>query len=192
MDSSSINKEALEKEIADDYYRVEKTPIKDQNIVEIEETAKKLLAPGKGILAADESGGSIHKKFESMNIPDDEQHRRDYRNIFFTTPNLEKYINEIEKVKTRGLTTFYFNDRNNKDFIMNTKYEKCDSSLIKINVVDDGSETIKVSAWINEGDAENVLKGNFFTPVNMDDNNQNIENISSENYFNDFNNNDFS
>ena len=27
----------------------------------------------------------------------------------------EKYINEIEKVKTRGLTTFYFNDRNNKD-----------------------------------------------------------------------------
>lgn len=29
--------------------------------------------------------------------------------------NLSKYINEIEKVKTRGLTTFYFNDRNNKD-----------------------------------------------------------------------------
>ena len=29
--------------------------------------------------------------------------------------NLEKYINEIEKVKTRGLTTFYFNDRHNKD-----------------------------------------------------------------------------
>ena len=29
--------------------------------------------------------------------------------------NLEKYINEIEKVKTRGLTTFYFNDRKNKD-----------------------------------------------------------------------------
>ncbi len=29
--------------------------------------------------------------------------------------NLDKYINEIEKVKTRGLTTFYFNDRKNKD-----------------------------------------------------------------------------
>ena len=29
--------------------------------------------------------------------------------------NLDKYIKEIEKVKTRGLTTFYFNDRNNKD-----------------------------------------------------------------------------
>ena len=28
----------------------------------------------------------------------------------------KKYLNEIEKTKTRGLTTFYFNDRNNKDF----------------------------------------------------------------------------
>ena len=93
--SSTANLSTLEKDIADDYYRVEKTPIKDQNIVEIEENAKKLLAPGKGILAADESGGSIHKKFESMGIPDDEQHRRDYRNIFFTTPDLEKYINGV-------------------------------------------------------------------------------------------------
>ena len=62
---------------------------------EVEETAKKLLAPGKGILAADESGGSIHKKFETMNIPDDEQHRRDYRNLFFTTPDLEKYVSGV-------------------------------------------------------------------------------------------------
>lgn len=31
------------------------------------------------------------------------------------TYNVEKYMKEIEKVKTRGLTTFYFNDRNNKD-----------------------------------------------------------------------------
>ena len=62
---------------------------------EVEENAKKLLAPGKGILAADESGGSIHKKFETMNIPDDEQHRRDYRNLFFTTPDIEKYISGV-------------------------------------------------------------------------------------------------
>jgi fructose-bisphosphate aldolase class I len=62
---------------------------------EVETNAKKLVAAGKGILAADESGGSIHKKFETMNIPDDEQHRRDYRNIFFTTPELEKYVNGV-------------------------------------------------------------------------------------------------
>lgn len=57
--------------------------------------AKTLVSFPKGILAADESGGSIHKKFESMNIVDDEKHRRDYRNIFFTTKDLEKYVNGV-------------------------------------------------------------------------------------------------
>ena len=62
---------------------------------EVADNAKKLMTAGKGILAADDSGGSIHKKFERMNIPDDEQHRRDYRNIFFTTPDLEKFVNGV-------------------------------------------------------------------------------------------------
>ena len=57
--------------------------------------AKTMVTPGRGILAADESGGSIHKKFEEAGIPDDEAHRRDYRNIFFTTHNLEKYVNGV-------------------------------------------------------------------------------------------------
>jgi fructose-bisphosphate aldolase class I len=48
-----------------------------------------------GILAADESGGSIQKKFESMDITDDEKHRRDYRNIFISTPGIEKYLSGI-------------------------------------------------------------------------------------------------
>ncbi|MBQ3410087.1 fructose-bisphosphate aldolase class I [Candidatus Saccharibacteria bacterium] len=52
-------------------------------------------AVSKGILAADESGGSIHKKFEQAGIPDDEAHRRDYRNIFFTTDGLEKYVSGV-------------------------------------------------------------------------------------------------
>jgi hypothetical protein len=105
------------------------------------------------------------------------------KNDDLSPENDKKYFFRI--FQTMQLVETY--DRNNKDFIMNTKYEKCDSSLIKINVVDDGSETIKVSAWINEGDAENVLKGNFFTPVNMDDNNhENLKNsafdIYTENY----------
>ncbi len=57
--------------------------------------AKTILADNKGILAADESGGSIHKKFESVGVIDDARHRRDYRNIFFTTENLEKYISGV-------------------------------------------------------------------------------------------------
>ena len=57
--------------------------------------AATMMAPGKGILAADESGGNIHKKFESMLIPDDEQHRRDYRNLLLSTPELERYVNAV-------------------------------------------------------------------------------------------------
>ena len=57
--------------------------------------AKSMVSTGKGILAADESGGSIHKKFLAAGIPDDEEHRRDYRNIFFTTHDLNKYVNGV-------------------------------------------------------------------------------------------------
>ena len=57
--------------------------------------AKTMVSPGRGILAADESGGSIHKKFEEAGIPDDKEHRRDYRNIFFTTRDLNKYVNGV-------------------------------------------------------------------------------------------------
>ncbi|MBQ6510392.1 fructose-bisphosphate aldolase class I [Candidatus Saccharibacteria bacterium] len=63
--------------------------------INLDMMAKTLMTLKKGILAADESGGSIHKKFESMNITDDFDHRRDYRNIFFTTKDLEKYVSGI-------------------------------------------------------------------------------------------------
>lgn len=61
----------------------------------LELTAASMMLSPKGILAADESGGSIHKKFAQLNIPDTYQNRRDYRNIFFTTPDLEKYVNGV-------------------------------------------------------------------------------------------------
>ena len=92
--SGTMNIDTLEAEITDDYYKIQGKG-KESKMLELEANAKKLMTLGKGILAADESGGSIHKKFESMNIPDDEQHRRDYRNIFFTTPDLEKYVNGV-------------------------------------------------------------------------------------------------
>lgn len=57
--------------------------------------AANLVLSGKGILAADESGGSIHKKFDQLKIDDTYENRRDYRNIFFTTPELENYINGV-------------------------------------------------------------------------------------------------
>ncbi len=61
----------------------------------LELIATNLVLPKKGILAADESGGSIQKKFAQLNIPDTYENRRDYRNIFLSTPNLEKYVNGV-------------------------------------------------------------------------------------------------
>ena len=61
----------------------------------LELIAATLMAPGKGILAADESGGSIHKKFEQLNIPDTFENRHFYRNIFFTTKNIEDYLSGV-------------------------------------------------------------------------------------------------
>ena len=62
---------------------------------DIELIAKNLVLGPKGILAADESGGSIHKKFDQLNIEDTYDNRRDYRNLFFTTPDLAKYVNGV-------------------------------------------------------------------------------------------------
>ena len=61
----------------------------------LELIAANLVLPKKGILAADESGGSIHKKFEQLNIADTYENRRDYRNIFFTTKDLENHVNGV-------------------------------------------------------------------------------------------------
>ena len=57
--------------------------------------AATMMTAGKGILAADESGGNIHQKFEGLMIPDDETHRRDYRNVLLSTPELERYVNAV-------------------------------------------------------------------------------------------------
>lgn len=61
----------------------------------LELTAASLVVPKKGILAADESGGSINKKFANLGIPDTFANRHDYRNLFFTTPNLEQYLSGV-------------------------------------------------------------------------------------------------
>ena len=61
----------------------------------LELIADTLVLYPKGILAADESGGSIHKKFAQLNIPDTYDNRRDYRNIFFTTNGLANYVNGV-------------------------------------------------------------------------------------------------
>ncbi len=58
-------------------------------------TAKSLVAPGKGILAADESGPTIEKRFKALGIPCTEESRRAYRDMLFTTPEAAQYISGV-------------------------------------------------------------------------------------------------
>jgi len=50
---------------------------------------------GKGILAADESTGTIGKRFAMINVDNTEENRRVYRELLFTTEGLEKYISGV-------------------------------------------------------------------------------------------------
>src|SRR4029450_1490932 len=88
----------------------------------LEEIAKALVAPGKGILAADESEGTIKKRFASIGVDSTEDNRRAYREMLFTTEGSEEHISGVilfdetirqsasdgtpspEPRKTRGIT----------------------------------------------------------------------------------------
>ncbi|MDO8564776.1 MAG: class I fructose-bisphosphate aldolase [bacterium] len=61
----------------------------------LQNTAKTLLASGKGILAADESPSTNKKRFDKYGIPDTEDMRRKWRELLFTTPDIEKYLSGI-------------------------------------------------------------------------------------------------
>jgi fructose-bisphosphate aldolase class I len=61
----------------------------------LEETARALVAPGKGILAADESDGTIKKRFDSIGIDSTEDNRRAYRDMLFTTEGAADHISGV-------------------------------------------------------------------------------------------------
>jgi fructose-bisphosphate aldolase, class I len=58
-------------------------------------TAKALVAPGKGLLAADESAGTCAKRFAAAGVPDSEEMRRTYREMLFTTPAMKSTISGV-------------------------------------------------------------------------------------------------
>jgi len=61
----------------------------------LEDVARALVAPDKGILAADESTGTISKRFASIGVASDVSRRRDYRELLFTTPEIEQFISGV-------------------------------------------------------------------------------------------------
>jgi fructose-bisphosphate aldolase class I len=82
------------------------------NLEEMERTVASLVAPGKGLLAADESFGTIEKRFKAINLASTEESRRDYREMLFTAPKLGQFISgailfdETMRQKATGGATF--------------------------------------------------------------------------------------
>ena len=82
------------------------------NRSELETTAKAMVAKGKGILAADESSGTIKKRFDGISLESTEEARRTYRELLFTTPKAADYISgvifydETLRQKTKDGTPF--------------------------------------------------------------------------------------
>jgi fructose-bisphosphate aldolase class I len=62
---------------------------------ELQEIAQAIVAEGKGILAADESTGTIKKRFDSIGVESTEETRRAYRELLFTTEGVEEFISGV-------------------------------------------------------------------------------------------------
>ena len=65
------------------------------SIEELESIAQAMVAPGKGIIAIDESTATIKKRFDSVGVPNTEENRRAYREMLRTAPKLGEHTEEI-------------------------------------------------------------------------------------------------
>src|SRR5580704_15843160 len=66
------------------------------NLSDLNKVAKKMVAPGKGLLAADESTGTIKKRFDAIKVENTEDNRRDYRELLFRAMDaMNKHISGV-------------------------------------------------------------------------------------------------
>src|SRR5262245_45973642 len=66
------------------------------NLADLNKVAKAMVAPGRGILAADESTGTIKKRFDAIGAECTEDSRRDYRELMFRSAEaMSKYISGV-------------------------------------------------------------------------------------------------
>src|SRR5262245_61793828 len=65
------------------------------NLAELNKIAEAMVTPGKGILAADESSGTIKKRFDAIGVESTEESRRDYREMLFRASEGMKYISGV-------------------------------------------------------------------------------------------------
>ena len=84
--------------------------------------AKAMLAPGKGILAADESTGTIGNRFTSINVENNEENRRAYRDLLFTTKGVGDAISGVilydETLRQKSADGTSFVDLLNKNGVL--------------------------------------------------------------------------
>ena len=76
------------------------------NVQQLVETSHALVAPQKGILAADESSATIKRRLDSINVESTEESRRDYREMLFRTGGIAEFISGVilydETVRQNG------------------------------------------------------------------------------------------
>ena len=93
---------------------------------------------------------------------------------YMANPNeydFNKYLNELNKTKTRGLTTFYFNDRNNKDFQeyqgrqYNENYEYAGKV---VETLEDNKVVLEIKNKLNVGDKIEIIVPNQIETVNFE------------------------
>src|SRR6202030_674053 len=66
------------------------------NLADLNKVALAMVAPGKGLLAADESSGTIKKRFDDINVASTEETRRDYREMLFRSSEaMSRYISGV-------------------------------------------------------------------------------------------------
>jgi len=91
-------------------------------MTDLAKIAKAMVAKGKGILAADESTGTIEKRFKGISLENIEDNRRAYRDMLFNTPKLGNYISGVilfdETLRQKGLDGTPFVDLLKKNGIL--------------------------------------------------------------------------
>lgn len=80
---------------------------------ELAQTAAKIAAPGKGILAVDESTKTIGKRLQSIGVENTEENRQAYRGLLFSAPGIGQYISGAILYEE----TLFQSDRNGKPFV---------------------------------------------------------------------------
>src|ERR1700738_5696462 len=66
------------------------------NLEQLAKVAHNLVTPGKGILAADESSGTIQKRFDVIKVANTEENRRDYRELLFrSTQAMKEHVSGV-------------------------------------------------------------------------------------------------